>query len=253
MRDIFVTSVLSLCLTPILFLGIFLAQAQSVQSTNYTIISSSVNFGGGYSTSSTQTLESTGGEIATGLASSTNFNLKAGYQQMQEIFISMTAPSPVALDPAIPGITGGVSNGSTTVTVVTDSASGYTLTIASSLSPSMQNGAQTIADYVPVGDPDFSFSINLTDAHLGFSPSGSNIVTRYKDNGAVCNSAGGDTLLACWDGLSTTARTIATSATGNQPNGASTTIYFRVGVGGGSVGLTPGTYTATTTLTALPQ
>lgn len=252
MRDTLLISVLSLCLTPALFVGIFFVQAQTVQSTNYRIISNSVNFGGGRSTSSTQALESTGGEIATGIASSTSFNLKAGYQQMQDVFISMTAPSPVVLAPSIPGISGGISNGSTTVTVVTDSPSGYVLSIASSLSPSMQNGANTIADYVSAGNPDFSFSTNPTDAHLGFSPSGVDMVSRYKDDGATCNTGGGDTPLACWDGLSTSSRTIASSAVANQPVGALTTIYFRVGVGG-SIVLAPGTYTATTTLTALPQ
>lgn len=231
---------------------ISLATAQVMNSTNYAIQNDSVNGGGGLSSSTNYGLQDTAGELATGESSSTNYQLRAGYQQMQSVFISISGVTSVTMSPSLGGITGGVANGSTSALVVTDSPSGYQLTIAASGAPAMQSGVNSIADYVPVGSvPDFGFITNPTDAHFGYSPEGSDIVTRFKDSGGVCGVVGGDTSLSCWDGLSTTPVTIASDTTSNHPAGATTTIQFRVGLGG-SIGVAPGTYVATTTLTALP-
>jgi hypothetical protein len=172
---------------------------------------------------------------------------------MLEVYISLSGFAAVTLSPSIPGVAGGISNGETTVTVVTDSASGYQLQVAGSQSPAMQNGGDSIADYAPVGgEPDFDFIVDAADSHLGYSPSGVDVVTRFKDNGFdTCNVGSDETPLACWDGLSTTPETVAMSTNANHPLGATTTLSFRVGVGG-SVLQPPGIYTATTTITALP-
>lgn len=240
----------SLC-TILVLASFHVAIAQVMQSNNYSIQTDSVNFGGGLSTSSNYVLESTAGEIATGRATSSNYALRAGYQQMQEAYIAISGASAVAMSPSIPGVTGGTAQGSTMVTVTTDSPSGYALTIASEGSPAMQKDVHSIADYAPSGDPDFAFITGASDAHFGFSPEGADIVQRFRDDGDSCNSGTFDASLACWDGLSTTEATIASQNTANHPNGATTTVRFRVGVGG-SVLQAPGVYTATTTLTALP-
>lgn len=227
------------------------ASAQVMQSSSYSIQSDSINFGGQYSTSTSYVLEDTAGEIATGPSDSASYSLKAGYQQMQEVFLSLTAATDVVLTPSLGGITGGISNGSTSVTALTDSPSGYQLTIEASTSPAMNSGSDTIADYTTGGDPDFDFTTGATDSHLGYSPEGADIADRFKDNGVdTCNTDTNDTALACWDGLSTTAATIATRTTANHPSGTETVINFRVGIGS-SVNQAPGTYIATTTLTLL--
>lgn len=64
--------------------------AAVMTSPSYSIQSDSVNFGGSQGNSSTYKMEDTLGEIATGDSGSTNYNIKAGYQQMQTNFISMT-------------------------------------------------------------------------------------------------------------------------------------------------------------------
>ncbi|QQR64961.1 hypothetical protein IPH92_00035 [Candidatus Kaiserbacteria bacterium] len=251
LRDTLVTTIIALVFTPMVFFGVSLTSAQVMQSTNYRIQSDSVNFGGGLSTSTNYSLESTAGEVATGDSTSTNYNLKAGYQQMLTTFISMTAASSILMTPSIPGISGGIANGSTTVTVTTDSAAGYQMTIAASQSPAMQKGSDTIPDYVPVGNPDFTFITNPADAHLGYSPSGVDVTSRFKDNGALCGTGGTQEAdLACWDGLSMSAVEIVRRMSANTPNGSTTTVNFRVGIGG-SVVQTSGTYVATTTLTAI--
>jgi hypothetical protein len=253
LRDTSITALIAFLLTPVVLLvllNVDISVAQVMGSTNYRIQSDSLNFGGGLSTSTNYALESTVGEIATGDLSGTTYNLKAGYQQMVTTFLSMTAPDNVTMTPSIPGVSGGFSNGSTTVTVTTDSPAGYQLTIEAENSPALRKGADTIADYVPVGVPDFTFTTDPTDSHFGYSPSSVDTVLRFKDNGVSCNDNTQETLLACWDGLDTVAEPISRSSGANTPNGATTTIYFRVGVGG-SVVQTGGVYTATTTLTAL--
>lgn len=251
LRDTLVSVCAALLVAPILVVCVAVSSAQIMQSTNYRIVSDSVNFGGGLSTSTNYTLESTGGEIATGESASASYKLKAGYQQMVTTYIAMTTPAAVTMSPDIPGIAGGTADGSTAVTVTTDSSAGYELTISAGESPALIKGADSIADYVPIGDPDFDFTTDTTDSHFGYSPSGVDVVQRFKDNGTnTCNSGAFETALSCWDGLDTVGEIIARRTSANTPDGTATTIHFRVGVGG-SVVQTAGTYTATTTLTAL--
>ena len=236
--------------TILLFSSLHISVAQIRQSTNYQIQSDSINFSGGLSESDNYTQESTLGEVGTGNSQSNTYSLKAGYQQMQEVYIAISSLGDLTLSPSIPGVTGGISSASTTITVTTDSPSGYELTIKSSATPAMQKGVDSISDYVPAGaNPDFGFNTDATDAHFAFSPDGVDVVQRFKDNGALCNGGSLTTVGKCWDGLSTTPETIASNTNANHPLGATTTILFRVGIGG-SVVQPEGVYTATTTLTA---
>ncbi len=228
--------------------------AQVRESTNYQIQSDSINVGGGLGDSANYSLESTAGEIATGLSESSNYNLRAGYQQMQEVYIALTGANAVTMSPAIGGLTGGESDGSTTVTVTTDSTAGYQLTIEASDNPAMQSVTDNIPNYVPAGaNPDYSFNYGAGDALFGYSPKGIDVVARFLDNGTNACGVGGDNSAdTCWDGLdNVTPEAIALGSGPNHPDGATTTVNFRVGIGG-AVGQALGTYRATTTITALP-
>jgi hypothetical protein len=225
--------------------------AQVRSSTNYQLQSDSINIGGGLATSTSYTQENTIGEVATGPSDSATYALRAGYQQMQEVYLSLTVSGDVTMSPDLPGVTGGTSNGSTTFTVLTDSPAGYQLTIEAENEPAMQSGAYTIADYDAGAEADFSFITGSADAHLGFTPEGIDITQAFLDDGGTCGIDTGDTSLACWDGLSTTSQLIAIGSGSNHPAGATTTVHFRVGIGSGA-GVMAGVYTATTTVTALP-
>lgn len=227
--------------------------AQVMQSSNYQIQSDSLNVGGNDTGSSTNyNLLSTIGETGTGVSDSESYTLGAGYRQMQEIYIALTGATNVSMSPAIPGVSGGDANGSTTVTVTTDSSSGYALTLVSENAPAMQKGAETIADYNPVGNPTLNFAANNGEAFFGFTPEGAHIVSLFKDNGSLCGTGGSlDTIDSCWDGVSTSPQTIASYTNSNHPDGTTTTIKFRASVGA-QVNLEPGYYIATTTVTALP-
>lgn len=226
--------------------------AQVMTSSNYKIQSDSINVNGGLATSSNYGLESTMGELVTGNSSSTNYQLRAGYQQMQEVYMSLSSAADITLAASLGGLTGGVSTESITVLAITDSPAGYQLTLRAVNSPAMQSGVNTIADYVPSGAvPDFVFTTDPTDAHVGYSPEGVHTVARFKDNGSVCGSGALEATQRCWDGLSTTARVIANSSAANHPSGATTTVRFQVGIGA-NINVIAGSYVATTTLTAIP-
>lgn len=227
--------------------------AQVRTSSNYQLQSDSINIGGGLSSSTSYVQESTVGEIATGPSDSATYALRAGYQQMQSVFISLSTSGDVNMSPDLPGLTGGISNGSTTFTVITDSPAGYQLAIEAENNPAMQRdgGGGSIADYDAGAEPDFSFLIGSTDAHLGFSPKGIDVVQAFLDDGGSCGISSGQTALACWDGLDVSPAVIASGIGANHPDGATTTVYFRVGIGS-AAGVESGVYTATTTVTALP-
>lgn len=228
-------------------------EAQVRSSNNYQLQSDSINIGGGLSGSASYSQESTVGEIATGLSDSTTYSLRAGYQQMQEIFISLSNTGDVDMG-ELPGLTGGTVNGSTTFTVITDNPAGYQLTIEAENNPAMQRdgGGATIADYDAGTDPDFSFIVGSNDAHLGFSPKGVDVVQKFlNDIDSNCNQGSLQAVDACWDGLSTTPILVAEAGNFNHPTGATTTIHFKIGIGS-TANVLSGVYTATTTVTALP-
>ena len=224
------------------------AFAYVASSTNYRLQSDSINIGGVRSTSTGYVAEDTLGEVATGLSGSASYNIKAGYQQMQETYLAISSSGNISLAPAIPSAGGGVSNGQSTWTITTDNLAGYSLSIQASGTPALQSGVNNFANYTPAtADPDYNFSVLSTAAEFGFTPEGTDIAQAYRDNGAACNTGSGDTTDRCWGPLLTTPQTIATRSTPNAPSGTTVTIKFRAESGSSNV-QPAGTYTATSTL-----
>lgn len=233
----------------VLILPLF-ALAAVMGSSNYKVQSDSVNFGGGLSSSTNYRQESTAGEVGTGYSGSASYKLHAGYQQMVPTYLSISV-TPVSLTPVLNTTGGGVANGSTDVTVSTDDVAGYELYIKASSSPALVSGGNSFADYVPAGaSPDLTFTVAAANSTFGFSPEGSDIVQKFRDNGSVCNTGSSDTANSCWAGLTTTDQLIAKSTVGNHPSGTATTLKFRVQEGVSHV-QPSGLYTATTTVTAI--
>ena len=251
MVQVFLRSLFSTIFTLLVAIGLVHSLAAQVMSSgSYQIESDSINVGGGYSSSTNYQSESTVGEMATGESSSDSFALQAGFQQMQGSYISLTGVASVELSPSIGGVVGGVANASNTLTVVTDNAAGYSLTFESQSAPTLQSGADSIADYTPIAAADISFIFGSDDAVFGISPTGVDVLPKFLDDSSLCGS-GTSKPATCWIGSSTTAQELVRATNSNQPTGATTTIYYRVGIGGG-VNQTPGSYTGTTTITALP-
>lgn len=168
----------------------------------------------------------------------------------------LTQASDVVMNGTIAGVTGGTSNGGTQVVVLTNDASGYTMTIKASSSPAMQGNSQggSINDYTPAtgGVPDYAFSVP-SGYEFGYTVSASttaDLAQKFKDDGAACNTGTNDTsgFASCWYGLSTVATSTIVRTTATPASGATTTLFFRVTINPNS-GLAEDTYTATSTLT----
>lgn len=222
-----------------------------MESTNFKIQFDSVNSGGtDFSSSNNFVVSDTIGEVGTGESDSTNFGIRAGYRQMEESFISISAEPDVNM-PSLSGIMANASQASSTWTVITDSPAGYELSIRASTSPALQSVEGVFSDYTPAtADPDFAFTVSSTESAFGFTPEGTDITNRFRDDGASCNTGAGDTANACWDGFTTIDALIAESTSANAPSGTDTTVQYRAELGSQKI-QEAGNYQATITVTAI--
>jgi|GEM_PF-411897 len=231
-----------------------------MESGSYRIQSDSVNVGGLRSESASYAEESTVGEIATGISDSTSYRLKAGYQQMQESFLSITSVGDIGLSPSLGGIVGGTSNGGAQFRVTTDNSAGFAVSVKTdsdigmvgdlhsgfifhldTLTPEVPNFEFTSA---PTNSSAFAFTINASTT--------GEIVQLFRHNGSACNSGSNEADDNCWIAATTTPRTIISTSSRTPLSGATSTIRFRVVVSEShNPILLPDTYTATTTLTAV--
>ncbi len=250
MKRIFANLYIQFTFFVILLMAPVSLYAYVMGSSSYRINSDSVNIGGNNSQSANYKSEDTAGELATGVSTSTSYGMNAGYQHMQSSFISISSVHNGTMT-SVNGVSGGVTNASTTWTVITDNAAGYQLTIKAQTSPALKSaGGASFADYVPTSsDPDFAFTYAPSESRFGFTPEGADVSATYKDNGSICNTGGLNTTDACWDGFTLTNKVIATGATANQPNGATTTIKYRAAIGASKI-QDAGDYTSTITVTA---
>ena len=168
-----------------------------------------------------------------------------------------TFASNVTLSPSLGGITGGTANGQTQVVVTTNDIIGYNMTIQASTSLGMQ-GTASSTNYIPAYStttPDYNFVLPANTARFGYTVNASttgDVVQFFRNNGTICNQSGGTSNGSnCWIGATTTAVTIVNRNLPTQAPGATTTLYFRVGIAANPIPAIPNdTYVATSTLTA---
>lgn len=225
--------------------------ATPMQSANYKIESDSINVGGSRAISANYIIEDTTGEIATGESASASHILRAGFQQMQETYISITVAPDITMT-NMAGIGAVSSTGETAWTVLTDNNAGYELSVRASSNPTLQSTeGYSFDDYSLSGaDPDYIFSIPATSSAFAFTPEGADIHVLYQDNGTSCNVSGSDTIDRCWAPFLTNFTVIAGSAVSNHPIGTSTTLKVRAENGVDHI-QEAGTYTATLIVTAI--
>jgi len=97
-------------------------------STNYTIYADSIETGGGLSTGGIYSLEDTFGETPAGVSTSSAYEIRAGYQYMVSGYLTM-ALSANSVNLGNLSQTA-VNAAASTVTISTDSWTGYTLSIS---------------------------------------------------------------------------------------------------------------------------
>lgn len=165
----------------------------------------------------------------------------------------------VAMDSGIASLTGGTSNGTTTVAINTNNSAGYNLTLGFSSSTAMNQDGGTgfINNYAPAsaGTPDYNFDATELFGQFAYRVTADQVAdldASFEDNGSnACGSGGGNnTYDACWLNGSTTAKTIIDRSSATS-GGSTTTLNFRVSVPANPSPTIPtGSYTATATLTA---
>jgi hypothetical protein len=167
----------------------------------------------------------------------------------------------VVMTPNISGIAGGTSNGTATVAVRANNATGYNMTIRFSSTTAMlrEGGNGFISNYTPAtpGTPDLNFAIPTGTAEFAYSvfpADADDAVQLFEVNTGACNNgAGTPTAGSCWYGTANASNTvqIINRPDATPPGGATTTLTFKVGVDANpSPALPTGFYTATATLTA---
>jgi len=227
--------------------------AYVASSPNFRMEYDSLNNEGGLGStdSGSFNLEDTMGEDAIGISSSENYKIKAGFQQMQEVNLSLSpTPEDVVMDP-ISGVTGGTSDSSVTWTVTTDNPGGYTFSIKADNSPAMTSSSSSIADYTPEeGDvPDFSWDMDAGDSEFGYSPESTDLIDKFKDNGFnTCASGTNQTPDKCWYNFKTSNETISQSTGRNDPAGTTTTFKLKA-ESGSNRNQESGTYSTELTVT----
>lgn len=223
-----------------------------MSNTQYKIEFDSINSGGAYSTGAAGELEDTLGEIATGFSGGGQYDLSAGYLFNDTIYLSMSDWQDIALSD-LPGVTGGISEGTTSGYIGTNNPTGYTLSVrsAAATTPAMKcvgGGCTVGVDAIP----DYSsltYGWSLSNAvAFGFSPNGVDIHPNYIDDGSACGVGGN--VGNCWDGLATTDKTIAKRDEWSP--GVQTLVKFRTGLSGNAI-QREGAYSATIVITAVTQ
>ncbi len=242
MKYLFFTFIFLILFTPVI--------AQVMSSTNYIMEIDSINIGGGFLSSDSYLLESAIGQEISGISTSTNFDINQGYLQMSSSFIGISVIEDQTLSPAINLAEGGVAENLTQVTVATNNSAGYQLKMKSDNSPALRFGLSEFDDYDSLDPlvPDYDWSVSGSQAKFGFTVSGVDTITEYKNNGSECNqalgSASGDN---CWDGLSTVDKVVAES--NSFTAGTQSDIKFKAEAGADS-GLAVGAYQTTIFITA---
>ncbi len=222
------------------------ALAAARSSTNYQIVSDSLNAGGGLSSSASYEIEDTVGEAGVGTSSSASYQVSAGYQrEITGGSLSISSPSNVTL-PSVSGLTGGDSSSSVSWTVT--SSGGYQLSARAGTAPALLGPGGAKFDDYQTGTPDFIFAYGTGDAVFGYSPEGSHVVARFKDNGSACATGSGETSDRCFVGFTTS--DVAVASSGSGTGGTATALRLRAGIGSARI-QDSGSYSATITVTAV--
>lgn len=213
----------------------------------------SMNSGGGLSNSENFGLKDSLGEPASGISASDNFKVKAGFFHLGESNISISSPADFSFSSALGGISGGTTDGTISWNVMTDNPGGYTLSARSATEPALKSGEYSVSDFSPVevNTPDFEWSIDQDDAEFGFSPEGSDVVLKFKDDGfGTCGTGSQNSTNKCWYNFKTSNETVSQSSSNNNPSGSTTELKLKAQVGNSRF-QPEGNYTAQIIVTAM--
>jgi hypothetical protein len=228
--------------------------ASVMSSSNYQIQSDSLTTGGGDWSSVSYIFRDTFGEVSTGPATSTSYAMRAGWQEMQETYISVSSPGNVAMTPSIPGVSGGTASGTAFFNVITDNMAGFTMGANASTAHAMvASGDATYYFSNYPSTPSYNWSVASGQAQFGFTvepQTSSDAMQIFLDNSSnACNISGGTYHVdRCWVGFDgTNSSTLINRTTRTDETGENEAIKFQAQSNGAF--LKNGTYQATVTAT----
>lgn len=169
-------------------------------------------------------------------------------QQITAEMSLTVSPSTVTMLPSIPGLTGGVGTGTTTITAITNNATGYTIGLTASSTGKMIGntaGGQILA-YTPTDSaiPE-EWSVGANTAEFGYTVTAVN--SGDVVSGSIFNGKAGGTY---YTDAGTASEDILKSATSTVSSGAVASLSFRAEVTANPNPTIPSDwYVATTTLT----
>jgi len=179
-------------------------------------------------------------------------------QAVSEEVSFIVPPNNVEMDQTLSGLTGGTSNGSTTFSIATNDAAGYSVEI--SFATAGDRKVLLFDDDNSIGFESVSGFVNdLTEPDegeaglFGYSVVGNHVDSSFGDDGSVCDSSTTGTSDACFhmQGTPSTGVTIINNPNATDPAGDENSIVFRAVIGPDPDPTLPsGNYTATATLTA---
>jgi len=199
----FIKFILICILSVIFFAGIYKPLFAYVMSSgNYQIESdSSLSPMGGLGTSANYIFSDTMGQVSSGGSSSDLYKIKAGFQEMQQVSISVSSPGNTSLAPSIPGVSGGTADANTNWAIQTDNAAGFSMRVSALSKPALKLDPSTYFD-------DYSttpsvWNIGSSAAKFGFTvvPADANdAALAFKDDGNG-NCGTGIEVGHCWSGF----------------------------------------------------
>jgi len=243
------------CLPAFLMFVLFASNilAAVMSSNNYTIQSDNLTTSGGSQSTSNYIFRETLGEVSTGPSASASYGMRAGYQEMQETYLTVSCPSDVSMTPSISGISGGVATGTAPFNIITDNAAGFTMGVNSSTAHAMLlNGTdptQYFDNYTVDGTPTYQWNVSNA-AKFGYTVAPGLLggtVSAFLDNGSNACGSGSYNEDACWNGFTTTVVNVIGTTSRTSNTGEQETINLKVQSDNNV--LESGTYQATITTT----
>lgn len=228
--------------------------AYVMKSDTYRIQSDSINIGGRPQSSTNYLSEDTIGEVATSESGSSNYKIKAGYQAMQEVYISLSSPGNINMGNINLSQNTSIGTGNAW-NVKTDDPAGYILALKADHSNVLKDGStnEVFADYTEAtsGTPE-TWSVGSGAYEFGFSVYGDNVSTATWGSDASCGSGSVPSTNLKYMGFkSITAVTAASSSSRTSTSGTNT--VFCVAAEQNSIYAPSGNYTADITATATAQ
>ena len=189
--------------------------------------------------------------LEAGIVSAANPETVVARQQVTAELSMTVASTTMVMLPAIPGLTGGTGNASTSVSVITNNTSGYSVTLQADGTVAAMSGDTTsgyFADYASTIPEDWADTSSGQASQFGFGIINESLSS---DNGASGYETCA-TIESCWSGApTTTAKVIVSVNTNTQEGGDNFSLKFRTHIPANSNPSVPEDwYTATTTITA---